>query len=1039
MFPTHSSTLPLGLFVLFLGRATLLAAAPTAEQIEFFERRVRPVLAEACYRCHSSKAEKIKGGLVLDTFEGLSKGGDAGPVLRPGLPEQSRLIQAVRYTDPDLQMPPKGKLADEQVEALVQWVSMGAPWPSAAATQPAPANEGFDFQARRQRHWAWQPIRRSPLPPVQNLAWVSNPVDRFILARLETNGLAPAPRAESATLLRRLSFDLTGLPPAPSLTAAAHGPKTPAQYAAEVDRLLASPRFGERWARHWLDLVRYAETLGHEFDYANPNAWRYRDYVIRAFNVDLPYDLFVREQIAGDLLPAPRRHPVDGSNESVIGTAFYWLGQRDHSPVDVRQHQAELIDNQIDVLSKTFLGITVACARCHDHKFDAIPTQDYYSLYGILSSSRYTQAALDAPAPLARQIRQLQTLKRAFRQQVGRVWAEQIPQAAARVAAEGIELREPEAVAPSAPLHWQFEESAFQDPSPPAGEFSVDEWRDATEPILEAPTVHSGLLSRRLEGAARSETFTITNRFIHLLAAGRNARINIPVDNFTMIRDPIYGGLKRILNDDRFRWLTIDVGMWHGHRAFIELNDMSVADPGDDARAGGFGPDGYIALQRVWFSNEPKPPAAEVLLPSTTPVSSSGTNATNRCPQCEARIAAAVDAWRSGDQPRLQPAQAALLNSLIRRGFLDAGKDPEVRRLTAQYAELDAAIPVPKRVPAMTDGTGLDEPVFIRGNHRLAGPLAPRRFLQALAGSDQPPVADGSGRRELADRMLAPSDPLLSRVIVNRVWLHLFGRGLVPTPDDFGELGQPPSHPELLDWLADWFRTEGEWSIKGLIRLLVTSSTYQMSSHPSRPDAEQADPDDKLWHRMPLRRLEGEAIRDAILAMSGRLDARMFDFPVPVYLTEFMEGRGRPAKSGPMDGAGRRSIYLEVRRNFVAPMMRVFDMPVPFTTIGRRTVSNVPAQSLYLMNDPFVLGEAERWARRILATPGGGIEDHVQQMYRAAFNREAARDEIVQAVQFLRQQAAAYGAEPDSGLREPRVWADLGHVLFNVKEFVFLN
>lgn len=338
----------------------------------------------------------------------------------------------------------------------------------------------------------------------------------------------------------------------------------------------------------------------------------------------------------------------------------------------------------------------------------------------------------------------------------------------------------------------------------------------------------------------------------------------------------------------------------------------------------------------------------------------------------------------------------------------------------------------------MADGTGLDEKVFVRGNHRLAGEIAPRRFLQAIAGVGQRPIEKGSGRLDLARRMTDRSNPFLARVMVNRIWLHLFGRGIVPTPDDFGVLGQPPSHPELLDWLAHWYRSDAEWSTKKLIRLLVLSSAYRMDSAPRDMLAEQADPDNILLHRMAVKRLEGEAIRDSMLVAANRLDQAMFGPPVPIHLTEFMDGRGRPGTSGPLDGNGRRSIYIEVRRNFVSPMMRTFDQPVPFTTIGRRTVSNVPAQSLILMNDPFVRMAAKEWARQLLAVPDQA-EKRIERIYETAFGRPGTRAEVQHMLQFVSRQKAAYEAISEDDGDDLGAWTDLCHVVFNLKEFIFLN
>ncbi|HJT76110.1 MAG TPA: DUF1549 domain-containing protein, partial [Gemmataceae bacterium] len=371
------------------------AAEATPDGVEFFEKKVRPVLAEHCYRCHSAQAKKPKGGLLLDSRAALLKGGDNGPALVPGQPEHSRLIDAVRYTDVDLRMPPRGKLPPQAVADLTAWVRSGAPWPAEAGKATVAVVHAFDLQARKRQHWAWQPVRPQPPPAVRDTAWPRSPVDRFILAKLEAKGLHPAPPADRRTLLRRVCFDLTGLPPKPEQVEAFARDDAPDAYEKVVDRLLASPQYGERWGRHWLDLVRYAETRGHEFDYPIPNAYQYRDYVIRAVSADVPYNQFVTEHIAGDLLDRPRRDPRTGSNESILGTAFWFLGEEVHSPVDVRQDEADRFDNRIDVMSKAFLGLTVACARCHDHKFDAISSRDYYALFGFLESSSYRLVRFD--------------------------------------------------------------------------------------------------------------------------------------------------------------------------------------------------------------------------------------------------------------------------------------------------------------------------------------------------------------------------------------------------------------------------------------------------------------------------------------------------------------------------------------------------------------------------------------------------------------------------------------------------------------------
>jgi cytochrome c553 len=363
---------------------------------EFFEKEVRPILVARCYECHSAKKAEPAGGLRVDSLEALLQGGDTGAAIKPGSAKESLLIDAVNYGDV-YQMPPKTRMPAAEIAVLVKWVDLGAPWPKdPSAPGPAGSVKKFDLAQRKADWWCWQPIQAFSPPPVKDAAWPKQALDRFILARLETAGLPPAPQADKRTLIRRATFTLIGLPPTPAEVEAFVADNSPLAFAKVVDRLLESPHFGERWARHWLDLVRYAESRGHEFEPNIPNAWQYRDYVIRALNADTPYDQFIREQIAGDLLQPPRMHPERGFNESQLGTGFWFLGEEVHSPVDIRKDETDRLDNRLDVMSKTFLGITIACARCHDHKFDAISQRDYYALMGCLISSSYRQAPFES-------------------------------------------------------------------------------------------------------------------------------------------------------------------------------------------------------------------------------------------------------------------------------------------------------------------------------------------------------------------------------------------------------------------------------------------------------------------------------------------------------------------------------------------------------------------------------------------------------------------------------------------------------------------
>jgi mono/diheme cytochrome c family protein len=938
--------------------------------VEFFEKAVRPVLVARCQGCHG--AEKQKGGLRLDSRKAALKGGDTGPAVVPSKPAESPLVDAVNYGEL-LKMPPKSRLPEAEVATLTRWVEMGAPWPEADRAGSAGAKAGGTPWAERTRHWSLLPVRRVEPPAVADLAWPSGPIDRFLLARLESSGLKPAADADRRTWIRRVTFDLTGLPPKPEEVEAFVADGAADADAKVVDRLLASPRYGERWARHWLDLVRYAETSGHEFDYDIPDAWRYRDYVVRAFNADVPFDRFVVEQVAGDLLAEPRRNPADGTNESVAATGFYFLGEGSHSPVDLREDEAMRVDNQIDVIGKAFLGLTLACARCHDHKFDAITTKDYYALSGYLRSSRFQRAFLDPPGRNAGKVAELESIKRDLISALGRFEGPTVP-----IEDDGSVVFADfnfEDFNKGAYEGWFTFGESFEPRPSKAGDLRVKVGDGRSVTAVSPGMAHSGLVSDRLQGVLRSRTFVLEKPFVHVRAEGKGGRINLVVDGFEKIRDPIYGGLTKGVDSAEPRWYTMNVSMWLGHRAYFELADGAIVDytTGNAHYPSG---DGYLAVDEIRLSDRPKPPA-------------------------EGKLRGG-----SGDIP------------------VDA---PALKPLLDRYARIEADLDRPTLAPAIAEGTGEDARVHIRGSTKTLGEPVPRRFLEVFSGDDRPQASVGSGRAELARRIVDPANPLTARVLVNRLWKHHFGEGLVQSTDDFGAMGQPPSHPELLDWLASEFVRDG-WSIKRMHRQIVLSHAYRMASV-AAPEADAADPTNRLVHRMNVRRLEAEAIRDAMLAVSGRLDPLMFGPSVPPQLTPFMDGRGRPSKSGPLDGAGRRSLYLGVRRNFLSPLLLAFDFPTPATCIGRRNVSNVPAQALTLLNDPFVLEQARAWSQRVLAqsaSPGARLDA----LYLDAFGRTPTEVERAEAMAFVAGESPGKGGD---------AWADLCHVLMNTKEFVFIR
>jgi hypothetical protein len=1014
----------------------LLAPAPsfaqtiTSEQLEFFEKKVRPVLAEHCYGCHSATAKKLKADLRLDSRAGMLTGGDLGPALVPGHSEKSRLIEAITYKNVDLKMPPKTKLPDVVIADLTAWVKMGAPWPDEKLVKKNTSSE-FNLEKRKKDHWSWQPIRDPAVPPVKNAAWPKGDIDRFLLAKLEAKGLKPAGNADPRTLLRRLYFDLIGLPPTRAevgeFLASWDAPSAKRQAVLEkvVDKLLDSPQFGERWARHWLDLVRYAESRGHEFDFTIPNAYHYRDYVIRALNSDVPYNQFVHEHIAGDLIKEPRLHK-DGFNESILGTAFWFLGEECHSPVDIRQDQADRFDNRIDVMTKTFLGLTVSCARCHDHKFDAISTKDYYALFGILESCNYRLARFDTMTHNRKIAEQLAELRqksrkplleamiraaapkldqldasegRRRRQQVESAITKDPPYGGKTLDFEGMEVivdyRKAQA------KDWLADDMTFGTGPVRPGDIVLG--TSATRPItrvivhgagerdpmwdrltLAAGTQNeSGALGSTMRAGRtlRTPEFLLSHGKVLALVKG-SAMAYAGVGQHIMLAGPLHGSMIQRFNaGNHFQWVLIDLRPYKGQRAWLEFTPTDQTD--------------FAVIAVVQGDQVPTiVPAREAAL--TRPDSP------------------AILAWFVENAP-----------SFIARG---SDEEKALAKIAApfleQQARLLAQIKRESRLtPAMQDGSGSDSFVFVRGNPKSPGPIVPRRYLEALGGADLS-KGPGSGRLELAELMTDPTiTPFISRVYINRVWHHLFGRGIVASVDNFGVLGELPTHPELLDYLANRFVADS-WSTKKLIRTLVLTRAYQMSSAPDA-EADEADPGNLRLHRMRLRRLEGEAIRDSILRVSGRLNANMFGPSVPVYLTPFQDGRGRPG-SGPLDGDGRRSIYLAVRRNFLSSFLLAFDTPAPFSTVGKRTVSNVPAQALILMNDPFVHGQADLWAKRVLAEKASD-GDRVRGMYLDAFSRQPTDTELQACRTYL-------GSVPDV-----RRWADLAHVLINTKEFYFVN
>ena len=780
----------------------LFAAEPTKADREFFETKIRPILANSCYKCHSHEATKLKGGLSVEFRDALLKGGENGPAIIPGDPENSMLIKAVRYTDPDLQMPPKDKkLPVDQIANLTAWVKMGAPYPKA---DPALAK---DAGKSDRDHWAFKPIKKSPVPEVKEKNWGATPVDAFIVAKLEENGMKPGPMADKRTLIRRATFDLIGLAPTLKETQKFLDDKSPDAFAKVVDRLLASPQYGERWGRYWLDTARYSDTKGdvkqNKEDFRYPFAWTYRDYVIRAFNEDEPYNRFVVEQIAADKLN------LGAGNSALAAMGFLTLGER------FDDNANDIINDRIDVVTKGTLGLTVTCARCHDHKFDPIPTKDYYSLRGIFASS--------------------------------------------------VEPKE--------------------------------------EPIL-------GKLEMTPNYLEFAKKYNDMNQRLGVLEAikGKRKTKEIKKEEVQLRR---------------------------------EISQLELNDPGS-------------------------PPRAMVLLDKAKPA---------------------------------------------------------------------------------------DSPVYLRGEAENKGDIAPRRFLEILSGPNRPLFKNGSGRLELAAAIVSPSNPLTARVMVNRIWLHHFGEGIVTTPDDFGNQSAPPSHPELLDYLAARFMEEG-WSIKKMHRLIMLSSVYQESSE-NNPHYAQQDPNNRLLWRANIHRLEFEAVRDSLLAMGGKLNTTMGGHPVNLGATPY---------------STRRTVYGYIDRRNLPEVFNQFDFANPDITTGKRYETIVPQQALFMMNSPLVVEQARNLVNRSDFKNTTGAEERIKLLYDIIYQREPSPVEVKLGLNYLKEsppsetpdsdlarsenpkmgpgkkgnkkgggQAMSLASIPAGGLMPVGPWAKYAHALLQANEAMFIN
>jgi cytochrome c553 len=908
------------------------AAEPDEAGVEFFEKQVRPLLAEKCYSCHGRGQRK--GKLSLDSRAGVMVGGEHGRIVTEGKPDESSLIKAINY-DGDVQMPPDEKLSDQEIATLKQWIMLGVPWPAGdAASNVSIRADGVITEQDRQ-FWSFRPIVNPPLPAVQRSDWPRQGLDYFILSRLEKERIEPVAEADRRTFIRRATFDLLGLPPTDDEIAAFVADERTDACERLIDRLLDSPQYGERWARHWLDVARYGEDQAHTFQARMyPSGYRYRDWIVQSLNADLRIDRFLLQQIAGDLLPGEDRM------RQLPALGFFALGPVYYADAGCApKAKADEYDDRIDTLCRGVLGLTVSCARCHDHKFDPISTKDYYALAGVFASTDYFEAPLAAP----------EVVKAYDEGQAS------IKQAEQRLKdAEGEETR-------------KIGESL----APHTSQYLMTTWkvlnRRKVEPNYKVSSV--------IEGTDLQEV--VVERWLQYLASDQGKK------------NPALVAWQELLSQQDAKF------------------DLS-----SDAAA-------IEAMQQ----------AADVVQAALTAATAARRDADVKHRE---QLLATPAGTKPPDKPKLPDETANLLKEFIDNGNapLAVPKDKLDKFLSEGAKQALAAIKqeieqrkkdAPAKYPiahSLAEGKPANSKVHVRGNVKELGEEVPRRFLGILSSAEAQPFAQGSGRLELAQAIVSPSNPLTARVFVNRVWQHHFGRGLVGTPSNFGLLGERPTHPELLDHLATKFIASG-WSLKQLHRDIMLSTTYRLASS-GNPANQQRDPENRLLWRANRRRLDIESWRDATLAVAGNLDPLL----------------GGPSLDLNADSNRRRTLYAAVSRHELNPVLRLFDFPDPNLTSERRSLTTVPMQQLFVLNSDFMVAQSRALAARVQQENLASDEARVNRLYHLVFGRAPREQEQRLGQVFLNRSLP-------EGVSATRVkltrWEQFSQALLSTNEFVFVD
>ena len=1053
-----------------LALCCLISGAQAADDnvgLEFFESKIRPVLVQHCYECHAADSKPLQAGLRLDTREAMRKGGDTGPSVVPNAIDESLIVAALKYED--YEMPPSGRLPDSVIQDFETWINMGAPDPREGKAVAAQA--GIDFD-KAVEFWAFQRPVKAPLPTVNDTSWPHNEIDHFVLARLEQESLPPVPQADRRTLIRRATFDLLGLPPTPAEVDAFLADDSPDAYAKLIDRLLSSPHYGERWGRYWLDVARYADDQAHTFSVKpNDQAWRYRQWVIESFNADMPYNEFARLQIAGDLLDDHSGY------DRYKALGYFGLGAVYYKNSDKAKAEADELDDRVDTLTRGFLGLTVSCARCHDHKFDPIPTSDYYSLAGIFNSSPLKTIPLVDSSVVVAYDEGQQRLKQSEKRlndrtkeqrelqaegQLNRVsdyvlaiWKQRVARAHQQ-SLSNKQLAEEMGLKESLIGRW----AEFLKREKSQRHVALGDWHALSEPTAETP---QDQIPEAVQRAAESFEQYLQDVLDERDGTGpvsppsngapiwtspllTRDRPSVPIDVELTDAKELY----LVITDagdgkscDHADWIDPRLVTANGE---VKLTDLKwrFANPGygtvnidrgisgaplqigDQKFENGLGTHAPCVIAYDLPEGTQRFQAIAGLDRSGT---SQGSGATVNFMLFTSAPPASVtadsdNANSSGKDRKLSKDKAELLKDVFGDGGLFRLPDAEFMSALSEVdqAELQelkqtleearkSAPPMYPAAHAIHDANPKDMPIFLRGNPARKGDVAPRQFLRVLAGADRQPYEQGSGRRELAEDIASDDNPLTARVIVNRVWQHHFGKGLVGTPSNFGALGDRPTHPELLDWLAVDFMEQG-WSLKTLHRKIMLSATYMLSSEHSEQNSE-IDAEARLLWRMNRRRLDVEAWRDALLAVSGNLDPTL------------------GGENVPLTGV-RRTVYTKVSRHDLDELLRLFDFPDANVTSAKRTVTTVPQQQLFVLNSEFMVSQSKALAHRLQSSADSESE-RIETAFKLLFGRAPSEQELQIGLTFLST------ATEDQQEQKLNAWEQYAQVLLSLNEFMYID